>query len=209
MDVRESYDQWAESYDSDRNLTRDLDAEATRIVLAGVRLGTALELGCGTGKNTEFYAGLARSLVALDFSPGMIERARQRVSAPGVEFALADLTRRWPVGDATQELVAGNLVLEHIEDLAFVFAEAARVMRPGGALLVSELHPFRQYQGGLARFQAKGVVREVSAYVHHVSDFVNAAVHAGLRLEGLREWWHAEDTGKPPRVLTLLFTKPV
>ncbi|HVU16103.1 MAG TPA: class I SAM-dependent methyltransferase [Candidatus Didemnitutus sp.] len=208
MDVRESYDQWAENYDSDRNLTRDLDAEATRTVLAGVCLGAALELGCGTGKNTEFYAGMARSLVALDFSPGMIERAREKIDDAHVEFALADLTRRWPVADAARDLVAGNLVLEHIRDLNFIFAEAARVLRPGGAFLVSELHPFRQYQGGVARFQKDGTTREVAAHVHHVSDFMNAALHARLRLEGLREWWHAEDAGKPPRLLTLLFTKP-
>lgn len=209
MSVQAAYNEWSASYDTDRNLTRDLDAQVTREALAAQRVGTVLELGCGTGKNTGLLADVGRQVVALDFSAGMIEQARAKWPLAHVTFAQADLTQPWPVESGTVELISGNLVLEHIENLDFIMAEAARVLVPGGRIFLSELHPFRQYQGGLARYQKDGVTTQIPAFVHHVSEFLGAASRHGLVLESLREWWHAEDQGKPPRLLTLLFSRPI
>jgi len=87
-----------------------------------------------------------------------------------------------------------------------VFAQAARVLRPGGRLFVSELHPYRQLAGSQARYTdpaTREVVR-VPAYLHQVSEFVNAAIGAGLTLAHLGEW--RDDAGErsaAPRLLTL------
>jgi malonyl-CoA O-methyltransferase len=73
---------------------------------------------------------------------------------------------------------------------------------------VSELHPFRQYEGTQARFEdAMGNEVKVAAFTHHVSEFVEAGQRAGLCLVDLREWWHEEDSGRPPRLLTLEFVR--
>ena len=64
-------------------------------------------------------------------------------------------------------------------------------------LLVSELHPFRQYEGTQAHFTQGGVTTAVPAFVHHVSEFTEAARVQGLELEAVREWWHADDAGRP------------
>lgn len=207
-EVREAYSRWSETYDTDRNRTRDLDGEVTRRVLGPERRGPVLELGCGTGKNTAFLATLADQVLALDFSEGMLARAREKVTAPHVTFAAADLTRPWPCEPGFAELVVGNLVLEHVADLEFIFREVARCLRPGGRLFLSELHPFRQYQGTVANFTLAGEAVEIPAHLHHVSEFLSAAAGAGLALERLEEWWHEEDAGLPPRLLTLLFRKP-
>lgn len=50
-------------------------------------------------------------------------------------------------------LVICNLVLEHIENLSFIFSEASRVLIPDGHFFVCELHSFRQHQGTQANFQ--------------------------------------------------------
>lgn len=207
MNVRDSYEQWAATYDADRNLTRDLDGEMTRKLLGGGPFGRVVELGCGTGKNTEFFAETAGAVTALDFSPAMIAQAAGKPGLEQVHFTLADLTKPWPVAAGAFELVAGNLVLEHIADLAFIFQEAARVLTPDGRLFLSELHPFRQYQGSVARFERADATISIPASVHHVSDFLAAATAAGFRLVDLGEWWHRDDTGKPPRLLTLIFSK--
>jgi malonyl-CoA O-methyltransferase len=205
--VQAAYTQWAATYDTDRNLTRDLDQSATRALLAGRRARSALELGCGTGKNTALLAQIAGRVQALDFSEGMLAQARAKVQAPNVTFTAADLTRPWPCADGSVDLAVGNLVLEHIADLGPVFAEAARALEPGGTLLLSELHPFKQYLGSKAVFQNGQERVELTAFVHHISDFLGAAAEAGLRLVDLKEWWHAEDQQAPPRLLTLLFVK--
>jgi SAM-dependent methyltransferase len=203
--VRAGYDRWAAGYDGDRNLTRDLDARVTRTALAALRPASILELGCGTGKNTAFLAGFGVPILALDFSAAMLARARAR-GLPGVAFAVADLTEPWPCADASADLIVGNLVLEHIADLGHIFAEAAQCLMPGGTLFVGELHPFRQYLGARANFAHGGGRVAIPAFVHHLSDFTNAAARAGLTLTRLDEWWHDEDdAGKPPRLVSLLW----
>lgn len=107
------------------------------------------------------------------------------------------------------DLIVCNLVLEHIGDLSFVFAEAARVLVPGGRFFVCELHPFRQYQGAQAGFDHDQTTTEVQAFVHHLSDFIHAAEASGLVLEQFREWWHEEDQDKPPRLASFMFRKSI
>lgn len=52
MNIREAYDRWSLTYDKDSNLTRDLDRLATENTLSDLKFQAAIELGCGTGKNT-------------------------------------------------------------------------------------------------------------------------------------------------------------
>src|SRR6185436_13665880 len=102
------------------------------LVPAAALRGDIVEVGCGTGKNSVFFAEKARSVVALDFSDGMLAKARARVKAPSVRFVHHDVREPWPVPATSADLVSVNLVLEHVEHIAFVFQEAARVLRPGG-----------------------------------------------------------------------------
>ena len=206
-DVSDAYDRWSASYDTDANLTRDLDARVLReapLQLSGKRV---LELGCGTGKNTEWLAANARSVTALDFSPGMLARAHQRVTTTNVRFAEHDIRNPLPLDDESVDIVVGNLVLEHVDELASVFAEAARVLAIGGQFFFCELHPYRQLRGGQAHFAdaTSGDTVVVTAYRHTTSEFVNAAIGAGLTLVSLGEWF---DEGAPPdtapRLLSLL-----
>lgn len=137
----------------------------------------------------------------------MIENARQKVNADHVRFSRADLTQRWPCEDRAYDLIVCNLVLEHIEDLTFIFSEAFRVLEQGGNFFINELHPFRQYEGKKAMFAHGEGVIEVPAFVHHISHFLNAASKNGFTLVKLDEHWHAEDLNKPPRVISFLFEK--
>lgn len=207
MSIQSAYNSWSSTYDQDRNLTRDLDQAMTKQTFTGQRFGNVLELGCGTGKNTALLSDIADRVHALDFSEGMIEQARQKLSADNIEFGQTDLAKTWPTKNDNHDLIVCNLVLEHIEDLAFIFGEAFRSLQNGGRFYISELHPFRQYQGGKANFRRGDEVTEVKAYIHHVSEFLQTATANMLCLESFNECWHPEDVGKPPRLAIFMFKK--
>jgi len=207
MTVQQAYTRWSITYDTDRNRTRDLDQTVTRQVLADRRFRCILELGCGTGKNTVFLAEIGEKVLALDFSEGMLAVAKEKVQQEHVTFAVADLTRPWPSTDQSADLIVCNLVLEHIDDLPFIFAEASRTLEAGGQFFLCELHPFRQYEGTVANFQRNDETTTIPAFIHHVSDYLHAARSSGLTLIRLDEWWHAEDDNRSPRLISFLFEK--
>jgi malonyl-CoA O-methyltransferase len=126
MNIQNAYNEWSEIYDSNANLTRDLDQKITRDTLANQHFESILEIGCGTGKNTAFLVQIGESVHALDFSQGMIEKAKQKVKTGNIRFSVADLTKRWPCENGAYDLITCNLVLEHMQDLTHIFSEAAR-----------------------------------------------------------------------------------
>ena len=207
MNVRKAYSAWSATYDLDRNLTRDLDQIVTRQTLENIRCNSILEIGSGTGKNTALLARIGERVLAIDFSKEMVEKAKAKIQVDNVTFSVADITREWPCADESADLIVCNLVLEHIADLSFVFSEACRCLVNGGSFFISELHPFRQYQGIKANFQRDGETTDIQAFVHHISDFTGAAERNGLALDTFHEWWHQEDQGKPPRLVSFIFKK--
>jgi ubiquinone/menaquinone biosynthesis C-methylase UbiE len=209
-DVAAAYNRWASIYDADKNTTRDLDAFVMRRVPVQIENLDVLELGSGTGKNTEFLAARARSVIAMDVSQGMIARAHQRIPTSNVRFLLHDVRDNWPVQPASVDAVVANLILEHVHDLAPVFFEAARVLRPGGQFFFCELHPYRQLAGGQAHFvdPDTGETVHVDAHVHTVSEYVNGAIEAGFGLRSLGEWKEDDaDPAAPPRLISLLLER--
>lgn len=206
------YDRWAATYDTDQNRTRDLAGRVLRTESADLVAGDVVELGCGTGRNTVWLVERARSLTGVDFSTAMLEEARRKISDDRVRFVRHDIRAALPLLGDSADLVVITLVLEHIEDLGFVFGECARVLRPGGYLWACELHPSRQWKGGQAQFVAPGereAVR-VPAYVHEVSEYVNAAIAADLRIVQMGEWRDDRNRAEasPPRLLSVLYRCP-
>lgn len=207
-EIAQAYNKWASSYDADKNVTRDLDALVMRragLALAGKDV---LELGSGTGKNTSFLAEQARHVIAVDFSEGMIARAHQRIVTNNVNFVKHDVCDTWPVPSASVDFVVANLILEHVHDLAPVFFEAARVLRPNGQFYFCELHPYRQLVGGQANFvdPDTGQAVMVTAHVHTVSEYVMSGIEAGFSLRSIGEWTEDDaPANAPPRLISCLF----
>src|SRR6185295_10999163 len=169
-----------------------------------------VEIGCGTGRNTEWLATRARSITALDFSKEMLRRATTRVQDPKVRFIQDDVHNKWPLADDNANVIIAMLILEHVEHFQAVFSEAARVLRPNGELFICELHPMRQLMGGQAQFSntQTGERERVAAFLHNVSDFVNSGLAAGFEVRRLDEWHDpGPDSNSIPRLLSLLFTK--
>ena len=205
MDVRQAYNKWAVQYDSNINRTRDLEAVALKDILKHISNADTLEIGCGTGKNSQWLQTKSSSLTAVDFSERMLAKAKEKLD--GIDFIQADITQPWAFVKKQFDLVSFSLVLEHIYDLGFIFNEAAQKLKPGGQIYIGELHPFKQYTGSKARFEDEHGTTVPTCYTHHISDFINIAGSNGLVLSHLQEWFDDDDKTAMPRILTLLFTK--
>ena len=209
MTIQDAYTNWSATYDSDRNLTRDLDQQVTKDTLGNRHYKTILEVGCGTGKNTLLLDQIGERVCGLDLSEAMLEQATRKVHSNRVLFARADLTTAWPCRIESVDLIVCNLVLEHVRDLSVIFSEAYRSLVAGGQFFISELHPFRQYQGTKANFQNGQKRVEIPAFVHHLSDFTEGAAENGLSVLSFKEWWHEADQNKLPRLISFMFEKQV
>ena len=111
------------------------------------RMGALLDVGTGTGRLLELAAPRAGRALGVDMSRDMLALARARLA----ERHLSDRTAvrqadmyRLPFGDASFDAVTLQMVLHYAEDPAAALAEAARVLKPGGVLLVADLAPHEQ-----------------------------------------------------------------
>lgn len=98
---------------------------------------TVADLGCGGGLLAKFFVDSGAQLIGLDISPASVRVASHHV-APAV-FVCADVQRA-PIADGVADIVLLSDVVEHVADPARAFAEAARILRPGGVCFVSTLN---------------------------------------------------------------------
>src|SRR5215467_1481767 len=116
LPTREGYDRWAPIYDVDENPLVALEEPWVDRLLGEVRGINLLEVGCGTGRHAIRLASRRAIVHALDFSPVMLERARQKPGAEKVLFQLHDLSLPLPFSNQTFDRVLCALVLDHISD---------------------------------------------------------------------------------------------
>ena len=133
--------------------------------IAPVRGSSVCDLGCGSGELSRRLADRGASVTGLDLSPLMVQEARDR-------DAVGEVT--WVIGDATQtrlatesfDAVVASLMLMDLSDFRAVFAEACRILKPGGLMAWTIMHPCFQspYSAGLPDDTGALVHRRIVTY---------------------------------------------
>jgi malonyl-CoA O-methyltransferase len=180
LGVREAYGRWAERYDVETAVTA-LEDEVARALTPAFAGRALLDAGCGTGRRLpEPGSGACPLAVGVDLVPAMLRAGRgDRPSRP---VAAADV-RALPVPSRTFDIVWCRLVLGHLPDPASAYAELARVVRPAGAVIVTDFHPDAAAAGHTRTFRdAAGTLHAVEHHTHPVEEHLRAAEATGLTL---------------------------
>lgn len=158
--VHDVYQHIAGEYDRRIPGTTSLDdrfaATEQRFVLDRVgSTDTVLDIGCGTGRFTMPLAEHAAHVTGYDLSEQMLDQARHKVSAAGLkaDFRQGDMASM-PFESGHFDVVVSMLALMHVPtgDRASVFAEAARVLKPGGRLVIGVKNTLFERFSGADRF---------------------------------------------------------
>jgi SAM-dependent methyltransferase len=197
--AREGYDRWAGTYEDTVEDAMDV-ALLERLGVDWGSFGSAADLGCGTGRTGAWLAARGVGEIdGVDLSPGMLAAARARGvyrslregtlggSAPGGDEATAADTGLEGGG---YDLVVSCLVDEHLADLGPLYAEAARLVRPGGRFVLVGFHPHFIIASGMPTHfddAESGEPLAIETHVHLLSEHVAAGLGAGLLLGELHE----------------------
>lgn len=178
--VREVFAAAAERYGR-ANTLLVLERAETAALLPSLAGMDVLDLGAGTGH----YAALAsasgaRRAIALDLTPEMLAGAPR----PALVADAAQL----PLADASQDVVVAALLVSFVADRPAVFREVSRVLRPGGVLVVSDLHSIASRRGWQRSFEGRAGERLVlDAPPPEAGRLAEELAQAGLRVVAQRE----------------------
>jgi ubiquinone/menaquinone biosynthesis C-methylase UbiE len=184
LELDEGYASWSATYD-DPNPLIVAEERALLPILDRTTPGVAVDAATGTGRVAAYLRRRGHRVLACDRSAQMLRRAADRLE--GASVVQADLLRL-PVRDASVDLLTCSLALTHVGRLPAAFASFARVVRPGGLAVISDIHPFAVATGAQAFFRREDGSRAVVRNVQHwVSDYVASGTAAGFDIEGCDE----------------------
>ncbi|MEL6923511.1 MAG: class I SAM-dependent methyltransferase [Bacteroidota bacterium] len=181
--------------------------------LKGIKGEKVAVLGSGDNQAVFALAGMGAAVTSVDISANQLKYAADRAEALGqsIQFIQSDVTNLSALADEQFDLVyTGGHVAVWVADLQKYYAEASRILRPGGLFIVDEYHPFRRvwkssknelvvgypyFERGPFRFMYNDDVLyhqegNLESYEHHwsVSDFFNAIIKSGCSIVEVDEY---------------------
>jgi 2-polyprenyl-3-methyl-5-hydroxy-6-metoxy-1,4-benzoquinol methylase len=207
--VSEGYAYWAKSYDGRANPTIVAEQQAVQWLLKDRPAGDAVDVGAGTGRHTRWLLEQGHRVTAVDASEEMLAIAARE--AAGARTLLGDV-REILLPDQCADIVVCALVLSHLPDLSPI-SGLARLLRPGGRLIISNPHPFATAVLGSRAWAntPDGERVQIPEFAHPLGAYVEAFRAASLIPSALLEPTHpAEDDllAKEPAVVVWAADRP-
>lgn len=187
VSVEAGYAEWARDYD--RTVTAGLDQPLLDLLTSvnWRRVGRAADLACGTGRSGVWLKNHGvREIHGVDCTRQMLDLAAAKHAHQ--QLHLADVAHT-PLRSSAYGLCMLVLADEHLEALAPVYREAARLLTAGGQFVLVGYHPFFLMRGVPTHFHRAGTREPVTirSYVHLFSEHFSAAANAKLTLTEVRE----------------------
>lgn len=194
--VSAMFDRVAARYDRTNNLLSVGNAPLWRVATTravapkpGERI---LDVAAGTGTSSASLAKSGASVVAADFSPGMIEVGRRRQAhVPNLVFVEADATKL-PFGDAEFDAVTISFGLRNVNEPKLALAEFFRVTKPGGRLVICEFSTppvgFVRFGYGMYQRYVMPPLVKLSSSNDDAYEYLNESINAWPDQRELAAW---------------------
>ncbi len=181
------FDLWAQVYDTRPNPLLMLEERSVTPLLPPLSGGDVLDVGCGTGRwLTRLETLNPASLTGTDCSTTMLKRARAKIH-PTTKLEHRECSTL-PGEDASKSFVLASFVLSYLGDLHGFASECARILRPDGWVLISDMHPVTAAKRGWTRsFRAEGEKFEIAVHSRSIEEIVSAFQYYGFELRILIE----------------------
>lgn len=174
----EGYRMWARTYDSTPNPLLALERRLMKGLLKSVRGQIVIDVACGTGYWTRMLEQAGAIVFGFDQCPEMIDQAH-RIDEDQGRYFLADVLAA-AVRSKTADLTLCSLAASYFPDLTMAMSEMARITRPGGRVIVSDMHPAAMAAGWKRSYRAAQDVFEIEHRQWSQQAFIDAARTAGL-----------------------------
>ena len=181
----EAYRLWAPGWEADPSAIVALESRVLTPWLTGLSGKVLVDLSCGTGRWLAFAQSQGANVFGFDLCREMLVEARKKAGLAG-RLAQAD-TCRLPLPDRCADVVLCALALGHMSPLESAVAELARLVRPGGTLLVSDFHPAAIERGWKRTFRSGGQSYEIETSPYTTERLIECAADGGLLLEEMIE----------------------
>jgi malonyl-CoA O-methyltransferase len=199
---------WSASYDNGPNPVLALDTRVLSKRLGCLKGLRVVDVACGTGRWTTFAQSQGAEVIGIDLCREMLAAAACKAAISG-RLALAHAAEL-PIRQGVADLVLCSFALSYFPSAAAAIAEMARITRPGGRVIVSDLHPHAVRAGWERSFRSGDQVYAIDHRNHAIRFAYLAAERSGLTLDwelsarfGVPEREIFQRAGKEPAFLEL------
>jgi ubiquinone/menaquinone biosynthesis C-methylase UbiE len=193
-----AYNIWAASYDAQPdNLMLALDKEVFDGLLNTIELKdkVLVDIGCGTGRHWKnLYDSGLQKIIGFDVSEKMLEQLQQKF--PQAETHRPFTNKLSGIKANSCDIVISTLAIAHIKDAKDALTEWCRVLKPGGAILITDNHPTALANGADRTFKHNDKKIAIINYVHSIEKIKTIAAALNLKVEKVIEK-NIDDSVKP------------
>lgn len=179
-DIEPGYAIWSKTYDTGANILIQLEEPVVKSILKKFPPGDTLDAACGTGRYSIYLKSLGHSVTGVDISEDMLRLAKKKDKT--IPFMKGNLNAL-PIADELFDSVVCGLALHYAKNVNSAIKELARVVRPGGYIVISVVHPLLVALGAHAEFSDKcGRRNFIKENVHWISTYIHAFQNASLTI---------------------------
>jgi ubiquinone/menaquinone biosynthesis C-methylase UbiE len=181
----EGYRLWSRTWETDPSAIVALESRFLAPWISELRGKVLIDLSCGAGRWLTHARRQGAAVFGADICREMLTQASQKAGLPG-RLAMAD-TRAAPFADRCADVAICALSLGHISPIEPAVAELARIVRPGGTLVISDFHPQAIVRGWRRTFRSNGELFEIESHPYSKDRLLECASADGLVLQEMLE----------------------